>query len=104
MARIPGRQLDDGIVLFDVGVGRDRRDRDVHYLHLAVEPSLHRHHPDFAGVGRVCRDGLIPLSSKHPDRVANKLLHRVMRHHTATTGRPPPCYASPYHHNVASTA
>jgi hypothetical protein len=52
----------------------------------------------------VCRDGWIPLSSKHPDRVANKLLHGVMRHHTTTTGRPPPCYASPYHHNVASTA
>src|SRR5581483_3086685 len=46
------RDLADGIVLVDVGVGRDRRQRDVHHLDLLVELGLERGDPDLACVGR----------------------------------------------------
>src|SRR5260370_34405853 len=57
------RDLADWIVLVDVGIGRDRRQRHVNHLDLLVELGLQRHHPDLSGVGRTRR--VVELHLRH---------------------------------------
>jgi hypothetical protein len=45
------RDLADGIVLVDIGVGLHRRQRHVDHVDLLVELGLERQHPDLAGIG-----------------------------------------------------
>jgi hypothetical protein len=61
-------------------------------------------HGTFAETAAVCRDGCLETPRQGRQQIAPPCYASPYRHNVASTARSTGRYASPYHHNVASTA